>query len=292
VLDVGVARFARHRGTGVGTNMDSEHSEQQELPGVDVSRVTVASPSALARYRHCPRLYRFLNVDGLWQYSRSSPQQAFGTSIHAALREFFRVQPHRRSQDVLLAAFRAAWGREGGGSSAELARGLGALEEWYERADVHAVPVATEISLAGTWGDITLKGRLDRIDRTPAGLRVVDYKTGLRPVSQERADADQALTVYAALAVKRLGEPVAELVLDYVVAGVEVRTTRPPEVLAERLGEVLATAEALRRDTVFTPRTGPWCARCDLLGRCPDGQAAVVADSEAQPVPASAEVRR
>jgi putative RecB family exonuclease len=263
--------------------------EQQMLPGVDVSRVTVVSPSALARYRHCPRLYRFLNVDGLWQYSRSSPQQAFGTSVHAALREFFRTQPQRRSLAALLAAFRTAWGREGGGSQDELTRGLEALRDWYGRADVHAVPVATEVTLSGTWGDITLKGRLDRIDRTSSGLRVVDYKTGMHPVSQARADGDPALTVYAALAARRLGEPVAELVLDYVVAGVEVHTARPPEVLAERLDEVLVTAGALRNDTEFVPRTGPWCARCDLLGRCPEGQAAVVAEADAPVLPARAE---
>jgi putative RecB family exonuclease len=256
-------------------------NEQQMLPGVDVTRVTVVSPSALARYEHCPRLYRFLNVDGLWQYSRSSPQQAFGTSVHAALREFFRVPPQRRDLDTLLGAFKTAWGREGGGARAERARGIDALKGWYERADIHAVPAATEVALSATWGEITLKGRLDRIDRVPGGLRVVDYKTGQRPASQARADADQALTVYAALAAKRLGEPVAELVLDYVVAGVEVRTTRPPEVLAERLGEVLATAQALRADTDYLPRTGSWCARCDLLGRCPDGQATVVAETAA-----------
>ena len=104
---------------------------------------------------------------------------------------------------------------------------------------------------------------------------MVDYKTGMRPVTQEQADADQALTVYAALVTKRLGEPVGSLVLDYVAAGVRVETARPPDVLAERLDEVLATAEELRNDTEWLPRTGRWCARCDLLGRCPDGQAHV-----------------
>jgi hypothetical protein len=61
-------------------------------------------------------------------------------------------------------------------------------------------------------------------------------------------------------------------VLDYVVAGTRVETERPPEVLAERLGEVLDTAARLRADRAFTPRTGPWCSSCDLLGACPDGQ--------------------
>jgi putative RecB family exonuclease len=249
--------------------------EQQSLPGVDVARNTMASPSALGRYRHCPRLYRFLYVDGLWQYSRSSPQQSFGTAVHAALRDYFRLLPARRSLDALLTAFRTAWGREGGGSKAERERGLDVLRGWHDRADTGIVPVATEIALSGTWGDVTLKGRLDRIDRTPAGLRVVDYKTGMRPVSQEQADRDLALTIYAALVTKRLGEPVGSLVLDYVAAGVQVETTRPPEVLGERLDEVLATATALRNDTEWEPNTGRWCRRCDLLGRCPDGQAFV-----------------
>jgi putative RecB family exonuclease len=262
--------------------------EQQLLPGVDIDRQTMASPSALDRYRHCPRLYRFLYVDGLWQYSRSSPQQAFGTSVHAALRDFYRLRPDQRSLDELRMLFKRAWQREGAATTAakeDRARGLEVLERWYERADVNLVPHAIEIALTARFGEVTLKGRLDRIDRVPGGLRVVDYKTGARPASQESADADLALTVYAALVTRRLGQPVVELVLDYVAAGVEVVTTRPPEVLEARLGEVLQLAGELRADKVYEPRTGPWCARCDLLSRCPDGQARVEA-LQAQEEPA------
>jgi putative RecB family exonuclease len=255
--------------------------EQQLLPGVEIDRQTMASPSALERYRHCPRLYRFLYVDGLWQYSRSTPQQAFGTSVHAALRDFFRLHPERRGLDELLQAFKKAWAREGAVPTAaakeDRARGLEVLERWYRRADISVVPHAIEVALTARFGDVTLKGRLDRIDRVPGGLRVVDYKTGARPASQESADADLALTVYAALVTRRLGQPVVELVLDYVAAGVEVVTTRPPEVLEERLDEVLQLAGELRADEVYRPRTGPWCARCDLLSRCSDGQARVEA---------------
>src|SRR6266511_3946740 len=85
--------------------------------------------------------------------------------------------------------------------------------------------------------------RLYRVDTDrDGGLVVVDYKTGRRPVSQEAADADSALTIYAALAQRRLHRPVHGLVLDYVVAGTQVRTERPPEVLDERLDQVLETA--------------------------------------------------
>ena len=254
-------------------------AEQQSLPGIDLERVTFLSPSALERYRLCPRLYRFLYVDGLWRMSRSSAPQAFGTSMHAALREFYRLPVGRRSLRMLLELFRRLWVRDGSGDreqqQRERERGAEALRAWYGRTDTSVVPHATELGLQAAWGSIVLKGRLDRLDADPAGGRglvVVDYKTGRRPVSQESADTDEALTIYAALVERRLGRPVTRMVLDYVVAGTQVVTERPPEVLRQRLDDVLGTAATLRADQAYLPRTGPWCAGCDLLKRCPEGQ--------------------
>src|SRR5207247_8693245 len=88
-------------------------AEQQSLPGMDLDRVTFLSPSALERYRLCPRLYRFLYVDGLWRLSRSSAPQAFGTSVHAALREFYRLPVGRRRLRVRLGLFPRGWVRGG-----------------------------------------------------------------------------------------------------------------------------------------------------------------------------------
>jgi RecB family exonuclease len=261
-------------------------AEQQSLPGMDLERATLLSPSALERYRLCPRLYRFLYVDGLWRMSRSSSQQAFGTSVHAALREFYRLPVGRRSLRMLLELFRRLWVRDGyqgkEQQQRERERGADALRAWYGHTDTTVVPHATELGLQAAWGDVVLKGRLDRLDADPGGghgLVVVDYKTGRRPVSQEAADADEALTIYAALVERRLGRPVTRMVLDYVVAGTQVVTERPPEVLRQRLGEVLDTAATLRADQEFPPNTGPWCAGCDLLRRCPDGQREVAGGS-------------
>lgn len=258
-------------------------SEQQILPGVDAARVTFLSPSALDRYRRCPRLYRFLHVDGLWRMSRIGAGQSFGTSVHAALREFFRLPVASRSLERLLDLFRRSWVREGYGSREERvrerARGIDVLRNWYMQADTKAKPLATELGLQAGYGDVVLKGRIDRLDAGPdGGFVVVDYKTAKRPASQASADEDVALTIYASLVERKLGRPVTELVLDYVVAGTRVVTRRPPEVLAERMAGVLSAAAALRADTEFTPRTGPWCKGCDLLSLCPEGQAEVAAE--------------
>ncbi len=258
--------------------MRTHDAQQQSLPGIDSSPATLLSPSALERYRHCPRLYRFLYVDGMWNRSRVTGTQSFGTTIHSVLREFFRLPVARRSLDRLLELFGRSWIREGYRNreerQSERERGAEALRTWYERADIHAVPYATEVDLQASWGDVVLKGRLDRIDtdQQGGGLVVVDYKTARRPVSQAAADVDEALTIYAALVERRLRRPVTRLVLDYVVAGAQVETERPPRLLEERLGKVLETAATLRADREFTPRPGPWCASCDLLGACPEGQ--------------------
>ena len=259
-------------------------AEQQALPGVDAGRAAVLSPSALARYRLCPRLYRFLHVDGLWHMSRMDAGQSFGTSIHAALREFFRLPVSARSRNGLLELFRRFWVREGYGSkeerAREKARGLDVLRAWYDRSDTTVVPYATEAALQAVYGDVVLKGRLDRIDPGEGNtVVIVDYKTAKRPTSQAAADEDLALTVYASLAERRLGRPVDRLVLDYVAAGTQVVTVRPPEVLDERMADVLASARALRDEVEYAPRTGRWCKGCDLLTLCPEGQAEVAASA-------------
>src|SRR4029453_15948070 len=119
-------------------------AEQQSLPGLDLDRVTFLSPSALDRYRLCPRLYRFLYVDGLWRMSRSSGQQSFGTSVHAALREFYRLPVGRRSLRMLLELFRRLWVRDGyqdrEQQQRERERGAEALRAWYGRTDTRFGP--------------------------------------------------------------------------------------------------------------------------------------------------------
>jgi RecB family exonuclease len=252
-------------------------SGQEALPGLDLGRATVVSPSALGTWRLCPRLYRFVYVDGLGKLSRTGPEQAFGLSVHAALRDFFRLPVHERSQQALLACWRRAFVRDGypDRQARERARtrGAEALAAWYDRSDTQLVPYATELGLQAAFGEVVLKGRLDRLDPDPGGgLVVVDYKTGMRAATQDAADADEALTIYAALAERRLGRPVTRLVLDYVVAGTQVVTERPRAALAERLEQVLAAAGALHADRDFPPRPGPWCASCDFLRRCPEGR--------------------
>ncbi|MGG6297907.1 PD-(D/E)XK nuclease family protein [Leptolyngbya sp. AN02str] len=76
--------------------------------------------------------------------------------------------------------------------------------------------IALEATFEGTWHDLKLTGRVDRIDRTPQGLALIDYKTSSNPpkgVSNAAGKAciDLQLPIYQQVAAQALfpGEGVA-----------------------------------------------------------------------------------
>lgn len=79
-----------------------------------------------------------------------------------------------------------------------------------------AEPVALERDFAGEWHGLKVRGRIDRIDRTEAGLVLIDYKTGKsRPAGIKdqtgKASIDLQLPLYQEAAGPALfpGEPVS-----------------------------------------------------------------------------------
>ncbi len=75
--------------------------------------------------------------------------------------------------------------------------------------------LAAEKKFTGTWYGLKVKGSLDRVDRTPEGLAIVDYKTSSSPPkgakdANGQAKLDIQLPLYVQVAAKELfpGQPV------------------------------------------------------------------------------------
>ncbi len=124
-------------------------------------------------------------------------------------------------------------------------------------------------------GRCRLKGRLDRVDRGPAGIAVLDYKTGMSPGDREvRSGESVQLPVYALLA-QGLGlGPVARVeLLALHDAPVRGRTALEDEELAalaaateRRLQGVLEAAAGGRALPAWGDSTV--CGRCEMSGLC------------------------
>jgi RecB family exonuclease len=141
--------------------------------------------------------------------------------------------------------------------------------------DDHQV-AALELSFAGHWHGWRVTGRVDRIDRTPAGLRLIDYKLGSgRPVGARDAELqptlDLQLPLYLDVAAPGFapGQPVAGAAYLSLSKMTELRA-QPPEPV--ELADLFERLRASLRAGFFPvePHEAV-CRRCDLELVCRKG---------------------
>lgn len=146
---------------------------------------------------------------------------------------------------------------------------------WWSQVPRSVVAVEKSFSLA--IDGVTIAGRLDRIERTEQGIRIVDYKT-TAPCTQEEADADLQLSLYA-LASETLfekpfdsaqGKPCTELLLLFLSESgvVERSTQRSSSQLRDARTQIRLIRERMEaKDFRPTPSVHA-CKRCPYRGVC------------------------
>ena len=196
----------------------------------------VVSVSDLEAYLSCPYRWFHARIVAPGSLDREIDSRARGNLAHEMLAEFYRRLPvelgvervrpggvedalalaARVSTEVMSAAERARTLDEemALGTIAPMVAGLVSrdavfLPGWS--------PVAVEWAFGmddepHDFGDFLLRGRIDRVDDGPAGLVVVDYKTGtasVMPRAKMLSAGRVQMPLYAAVASARFGRPVA-----------------------------------------------------------------------------------
>ena len=236
------------------------------------------SASQLSTYVDCPLRYAYQY--GLRVKDDAGPAMMLGTLVHEVLAEFLR--PDREgdhSRDALLAVAVDHW-RD------DIARYRPQVEEcrrdyyamldtWWEAEGQHVdrrQVLKVEHGFDIEVGDVRLVGAIDRIDRTPDGIRIIDYKTGRSEPRPDSLPDDLQLAVYHLAAtldpeLVAFGPP-RQLQLLYVrtmhafeqpiLAGhAEITTAR-----------VLAAADDIRQER-FEPSVAAACRNCSFHRLCP-----------------------
>src|SRR5690606_28233842 len=176
-------------------------------PGPDTGVIDGAirlSPSQATLYDRCPRHY--VLERRLAAVQADSPYLQFGSMVHEVLKETeLRAledgRPHG-DREPALAELCEVWERyrpfgPPEFDSAWRRRAQQLLEKMYaEWPDDGGEPLALEIELNMELGGVDWVGRADRIDRTPVGLKVVDYKTSKSPPPIKEAALSLQLGYY------------------------------------------------------------------------------------------------
>src|SRR3989442_3652858 len=263
------------------------------LPALAADDVLTVSYSDLDDYRRCPLLYRFAHV--LQIPVLPTPQMTYGLALHEAVRDYLRRKRDGQTPTLveLQAVFRAAWLPEGfihpAHESERFQAGLASLPRFHDDERGQPAPDLVEQRFSFMLGNDRVVGRWDRVDRTPSGAVVVDYKAGADEEgsgrAQRAAGASLQLRLYA-LAHERVSrERPVQAALHFLESGERGVVGPTDDSIGAVRALVTSTAAKIRsRDFAPNPKNLRTCQQCPYHQICPSSLTARVATTTAVPV--------
>jgi len=246
-------------------------------------RITQFSYTQLSAFETCPRQYEYANI--LKIPTPMSGPQSFGASIHNTLQEFYNLVSQSKqaqlfeeykedlSVDRLLSIYEEKWIPVGYESKEHMQtlkkRGKEILERFHKHFKERVPNIEfLEKSFKLKVGDYTIKGRIDRADKTEDGtLEVIDYKTG-KSKSQKEVDSDQQLMIYAMASAECFGKPASRSTLYFLDEDVKVSTKPDTAVLEKTKEKIIQIADRINKSD-FSPTPSKFkCPFCPYKKIC------------------------
>ena len=253
------------------------------------------SPSRTGDFLTCPLLYRLKTIDQL--PTAPSAAAVRGTLVHEVLERLFNVAPAERTVEEAQRLAVISWqdlcesdpeaaktlipeGHDSVASALHISHVLSPvlplLETYFAMEDpVRLEPHAREMALSvALEKDFTIRGFVDRVDRSPEGLiRIVDYKTGKSPSATFEAKAMFQMRFYALAWWRMTDEVPTQLQLMYLGNGEFVRYAPTSDDLIATERKILAIRDAISRagdQQDFKATPSRLCGWCDFKQFCPE----------------------
>jgi DNA helicase-2/ATP-dependent DNA helicase PcrA len=232
------------------------------------------SATAVETYQTCPLQFKLQRE---WRIP-SEPAAAlqYGAAMHRVLRTYYDALREERpkTDDELIQLFRedlaSAGIQEAYQHDLYLEQGIEQLKKFLEsrrrlpQPDVLHTEEMFEIKL----GEVTIAGRIDRVDKlAKGGVAITDYKTG-KTKSQEDADKSLQLSIYALAAQEKWGYDVDHLILYNLADNAPVITRRRE---AELQGVKMMVKDVVADIAAgkFKAKPGRHCVFCAYRSLCP-----------------------
>ncbi|HEY7470588.1 MAG TPA: ATP-dependent DNA helicase [Acidimicrobiia bacterium] len=234
------------------------------------------SPSQADSYASCPRRYALERRLRLSE--SSSPHAQLGTLVHSALEAAEQEvigsgKAHSELADALDQLERV-WATADFGTpqlnEAWLRHAREAVTRLYTEWPGDGRPLELERKVTTTVAGVEWIGYLDRLERTPQGLKVIDYKTSKSPPTIDEAKRSIQLGFYASAIAEETGEAVvgAEMWFPRKEARSVTKRALDMALLPEvhlAMEEVTGSIQA----EDWRPRVSDRCKRCDFRLSCP-----------------------
>jgi putative RecB family exonuclease len=260
-------------------------TSESALPAPAKRRPLALSPSRVGDYNQCPLLYRFRAIDRLPE--PSTVAQVKGTLVHAVLEELHGLPRAERTYPAAVKMLKPHWAAMTAKdplldelvpesdymdflvASRDLVKGYFLMEN-PEAFDADSMEKFVDLTLPN---GVPVRGFIDRVDVAPTGeVRVVDYKTGKKPIPRFAGQAMFQMRFYA-LVWWRLYDHIPEqLRLMYLkVRDDMVLSPTPAELnyVEKDLGRIWDAVGTDARSGSFAPKTSKLCGWCSFQKICP-----------------------
>jgi DNA helicase-2/ATP-dependent DNA helicase PcrA len=231
----------------------------------------VLSYSAIAAYRDCPRQYWYRQEQRLPVVQ--SAEAVHGVILHEVLRQAGEARKSgvQVTARMLEALHETVWQAQDfpDPRRAPTFHRLEAeqLEAYRKKGGFDAPPEFLEHPFSAAVDGWTLRGIIDRIDRTETGWRIVDYKSG-RPLTRRRRDMQVAL--YALGAATALSLDPIELEVVYLASGESIKVEKVSALVAEATSQGAEVAHGVKAGRFEARPERRRCRLCPYRLACAD----------------------
>lgn len=262
--------------------LDYQAKDEVETADRQKPHIDYLSYSQIETFRICPLHYKLSYIYKVFTPPTSS--QSFGNSFHITLKNFYEevARGKRPNISLLEKILEENWINEGylnrahEKRSLEKARGFLKifLDKYY---DSKIIPVAMEQPFTIKLANLSVGGKIDRIDERDNKLYVYDYKTGANALTQKEADNNLQLSIYALAAIKINEHPFnrkpEEVVLNLIYFDEPqiVTTRRTEEDLKKAESEILKYKEEIEKSD-FKCSGNILCRDCEYRIFCAESQ--------------------
>ncbi|HEV2967471.1 MAG TPA: ATP-dependent DNA helicase [Candidatus Dormibacteraeota bacterium] len=231
----------------------------------------VLSYSAIASYRDCPRQYWYRQEQRL--PAVQSAEAVHGVIQHEVLRQAGEVRKTGRevTSRALKSIHDEVWRQTKFPDPRRTATfkriGASQLEAYRARGGFDVPSEFLEQPFSAAVDGWTLRGVIDRIDRTASGWRIIDYKSG-RPLTRSRRDLQVAL--YALGASSALHLDPMELEVVYLATGESIRVEKVRDLVTEARSQAAEVAAGVREGKFEARPERRRCRLCPYRLACAD----------------------
>lgn len=244
------------------------------------------SPSRCGDYLQCPLLFRFRALDRLPE--RKTVAQVKGTLVHAVLEEMHKLPREQRLYPAAVKQLKPTWADMCAKDKdllelvpeeelydflvecRSLLRGYFEMEN-PQGFDAYATEMYVDTVLPN---GVPVRGFIDRVDVAPTGqVRVVDYKTGKKPLPRYSDQAKFQMRFYALVYWRLYGRIPDQLRLMYlkVMDSMFLAPSKEELEYFERdLADLWAKIQADIEAGQFKTKTSKLCGWCPHQSLCPE----------------------